>query len=202
MQTNRPPTARDDVVFAPTNDVTKILKSKLLANDTDPDLDPLTVIGYSRTSSNGSTIIADSTGLWLFFVPHAGATNDEVDAFTYTISDGFGGISTATVRVIFQAPALTVIPKNLVSAKLNNDGTLFLRFSAITGRQYKVQASTSFLNPIWVDLPMNPATVDGSKFTYDPIRNTITANDAGFIEYTDVDAPIFPTRFYRSLLFQ
>jgi len=180
--------------------VTKILKSKLLANDSDPDNDPLTIAAFSPTTSRGGTVATDNTGLWLFYIPFAGATNGDTDTFTYTASDGFGGVSTATVFVFIQAANPNVIPNNIVTAHQNNDGSIFMRFLGITGRSYKVQASVTFLNPNWQDLPVNSLTVDPTKFATNPANNTIVANDAGFVEYTDIEAPSFPTRFYRALV--
>ena len=64
-----------------------------LANDTDPDGDPLTVT--SASAANGTvTINPDGT---LRYVPNANFNG--TDTITYTISDGQGGTSTATVTV-------------------------------------------------------------------------------------------------------
>jgi hypothetical protein len=131
-----------------------------------------------------------------------------------------------TVNVIIQASTANDIPRNMISANFAPDGSgaIFMRFAGITGRKYKIQASPTFLNPVWQDLPMNTLTVntdpangnfwtlwnqvnpgkpDVTKYEageYDPAASVITANTIGFIEYTDVDAPLFPTRFYRAIL--
>lgn len=65
----------------------------VLANDTDPENDPLTITGTS-TPAHGSVTI---TGRQVSYTPAAGYVGS--DSFTYTISDGFGGSDTATVTI-------------------------------------------------------------------------------------------------------
>ncbi|MHA6316122.1 Ig-like domain-containing protein, partial [Altererythrobacter sp. CAU 1778] len=89
----------------------------VLANDTDADGNPLTVVG--ATSPNGTvTINPDGT---ITFVPNPDFNGPAT--ITYTISDGNGGFATATV-------AVTVTPVNDPpvalddSASMQEDGTL------------------------------------------------------------------------------
>jgi hypothetical protein len=67
----------------------------VLANDTDVDGDPLTVTQTTGASKGVVTIVA--AGRSVTYAPNADANGS--DAFTYTISDGFGGSATATVHV-------------------------------------------------------------------------------------------------------
>ncbi len=84
---NSPPVAVDDLVLAVGNTATK----NVVANDTDPDGDTLTVIsasgpGVSVTISGGTTL--NVTGVF-------------ADVFvTYTVSDGNGGTDTGVLSVI------------------------------------------------------------------------------------------------------
>ncbi len=65
----------------------------VLANDSDPDGDPLTVV--SATAANGSvTILTDGE---ISYQPSANFNG--TDTITYTISDGNGGTATGTVTV-------------------------------------------------------------------------------------------------------
>ena len=66
----------------------------VLANDSDPDSDPLTVIS-TTDGALGTVSIAGSGNKVTYF---SGPTTGD-DTFTYTISDGRGGESTATVSV-------------------------------------------------------------------------------------------------------
>ncbi len=88
--TNPPPEAVDD---AATTDEDTPVNIPVLANDNDPDGDPLTVT--SATAPNGTVVIeADGT---VTYTPNEDFNG--TDTITYTISDGNGGTSTATVTV-------------------------------------------------------------------------------------------------------
>jgi outer membrane protein OmpA-like peptidoglycan-associated protein len=65
----------------------------VLANDTDPENDPLTITG---TSSPAHGTVSFSAGQ-VSYTPAAGYVG--TDSFTYTITDGFGGSDTATVTI-------------------------------------------------------------------------------------------------------
>ena len=76
----------------------------VLANDSDPDGDPISIIGFDTTSAMGAAVTAGGGGL--VYDPTASATlnalsagETAVDTFTYTIDDGQGGTDTATVSV-------------------------------------------------------------------------------------------------------
>jgi outer membrane protein OmpA-like peptidoglycan-associated protein len=65
----------------------------VLANDTDPENDPLTITGTSAPAHGTVTFSAGQVS----YTPAAGYVG--TDSFTYTISDGFGGSDTATVTI-------------------------------------------------------------------------------------------------------
>jgi len=66
----------------------------VLANDTDPENNSLSITGLSATSNGGTVSIA---GASLTYTPAANFSG--TDSFTYTVSDGNGGTDTATVTV-------------------------------------------------------------------------------------------------------
>jgi hypothetical protein len=66
----------------------------VLANDVDPDGDPLTVTSVGADAGADITINADQT---ISYAPHALTCGQ--DSFSYTISDGRGGSASATVVV-------------------------------------------------------------------------------------------------------
>ena len=78
----------------------------LLANDTDPDNDALSISGYDATTSNGGTISLSQDGYLTYVAPSAFSGQD---SFTYTIADGSGAGATGTVTlaVTADAPATT-----------------------------------------------------------------------------------------------
>jgi large repetitive protein len=103
--TNPTPTATNDT--ATTNEDTPV-RIPVLANDTDPDGDPLTVT--SASAGNGTvTINADGS---LLYTPNANFNG--TDTIIYRISDGNGGVSTAsvsiTVRPVNDAPTTVGLP--------------------------------------------------------------------------------------------
>jgi hypothetical protein len=66
----------------------------VLANDSDPDGDTLTVTSATQGEHGASVVNGDGT---IAYTPAAGFTG--TDTFTYTISDGRGGTATATVTL-------------------------------------------------------------------------------------------------------
>ena len=94
-QPNRPPIAVND---AATTVLGQPVTINVLANDSDPDGDPLTIIGVTAPA-NGS-VSATATNITYTPAPRFTGT----DTFTYTISDGRGGTATATVTVTVTQP--------------------------------------------------------------------------------------------------
>ena len=130
---NPAPTARDDAATTAEDTAVTVV---VLANDSDPDGDPLSVVAASAAHGQ-VTINPDNT---LNYTPdrdYAGA-----DTITYTISDGQGGRSSASV-------ALTVTPVNDAPVT-----------SGIADR-IKADGTT-------VTIPLAPAftDVDGGSLTY------------------------------------
>ncbi|HEX3148672.1 MAG TPA: Ig-like domain-containing protein [Gemmataceae bacterium] len=91
---NDPPTALDD--SATTNEDTAVAVA-VLGNDSDIDNDPLTVTSVTQGAHGSVTFTASG-------VTYTPATNyNGFDSFTYTISDGNGGSTTATVAITVNA---------------------------------------------------------------------------------------------------
>ena len=95
-----PPVAVDD---SATTDEDTPVDIDVLANDTDPDGDELTISDYDPSSTQGGTVDCASARLCTY-TPPAGFNG--ADTFTYTASDGHGGSDTAivTVTVVALAP--------------------------------------------------------------------------------------------------
>ncbi len=88
---NQPPVANDVSVSHGTAAVTV----DVLANDWDPDGDALTVTAVGTPTSGTAAINGDGT---ITYTPNSG-TSATADSFSYTIADGQGGTSSATVSV-------------------------------------------------------------------------------------------------------
>src|SRR5690242_5892451 len=87
---NNPPTAGDDMVLL-ANPVTTTVS--VLANDTDPDQNALTVVGYTQ-GINGAV---NCTHNECSYTPNRGYNG--YDFYTYIVSDGLNGFDTATVNL-------------------------------------------------------------------------------------------------------
>jgi probable HAF family extracellular repeat protein len=88
---NRPPVAVDD---ATTTVESTPVTNAVLANDTDPDGDLLSVIGATQGTNGAVAVNADGS---VTYTPNPAFLG--TDQFTYTISDGKGGAATARVFV-------------------------------------------------------------------------------------------------------
>jgi large repetitive protein len=87
---NDPPVPQDD---SATTVQGQAVTLSVLANDDDPDGDPVSIVSVSQPSG-GSVLIAGST---LIYQPDPDFVG--VDTFTYTITDNQGSLSTATVTI-------------------------------------------------------------------------------------------------------
>ena len=90
---NDDPVAVDDVVTTPEDSLVTI---DVVANDSDPDGDPMTVPIYDAVSANGGTVACTLAGSCTY---DPAPDYSGPDSFTYTIDDGAGGVDTATVLI-------------------------------------------------------------------------------------------------------
>ena len=92
---NRAPAAIGDSASVLASGAIDIL---VLANDSDPDRDPLTITAVSTPTGGTATILSGPARI-RYVAPVSGGTK----TFTYTISDGQGHTATATVTVTVTA---------------------------------------------------------------------------------------------------
>ncbi|MEM7808973.1 MAG: Calx-beta domain-containing protein, partial [Planctomycetota bacterium] len=93
-QPNQPPVAIDDNVLIEQN--SGVNSIAVLPNDSDPDDDVLTITS-AGPATNGTVT---TNGQLVFYTPNLGYAGP--DSFSYVVSDGRGGLSTATVDVTVQ----------------------------------------------------------------------------------------------------
>ncbi len=172
---NHAPTAVADAIQRFATQGVKVATTALLANDTDPDSDALTITAVFPTSANGASIYLADT--WVHYVPAAGFTSS--DTFTYTISDGHGGTAEGTVTVNIKTDDST--GSNQIGSIQNlGSGVYRITFGGIPGRSYTIQYTTSLIHPIdWQTL------------------GTSIAGPSGTIIYDDNSGS--PLRFYRTV---
>jgi hypothetical protein len=95
---NRPPVAVDDT--AVTSVDTPVTVS-VLANDSDPDGDTLSVTAIQSPTVQGGTAVVNTAGT-VTYTPPVGFVGQ--DSFSYKIADGNGGIGKAAVTVTVTSP--------------------------------------------------------------------------------------------------
>ncbi|WP_169216585.1 FG-GAP-like repeat-containing protein [Brasilonema sp. UFV-L1] len=101
--TNRPPVAVDDTATTRQNTAVTLSVTTLLANDTDPDGNPLSITAVGNATNGTVTLNDNSTpgntsDDLITFSPTADFSGDA--SFEYTLSDGNGGTDTGLVKVI------------------------------------------------------------------------------------------------------
>jgi hypothetical protein len=148
---NQPPVASDDSGISLSQDSTlSIPAASLLANDTDPDSDTLTISGIVGGSAvNGAATFNAQTNT-VSFTPTAGYLGPA--SFQYTVSDGRGGAATATVNLNVLPPTVSLFSGTSTPASLSdpdavqvNLGVKFVASSSgmITGIKYYKGANDS-----------------------------------------------------------
>jgi hypothetical protein len=147
--------------------------AKLLANDSDPDGDPLAVVSVTAMSTNGGSVTL--LGGNVTYNPLGGFAG--VDRFTYTISDGRGGLASADVELFVVAGSLPSL--NQVSIASTPGGVL-IRFAGVPGKAYQLQRATTVSGP-WSTIATPVAPLHG------------------IIEYLDTNPPM-PSAFYRTMV--
>jgi Domain of unknown function (DUF4082)/Cadherin-like domain len=103
---NQPPVANNDSGYNATQDTAlTIAATALLANDTDPDGDALTITGASN-GVNGTASFNAQTNT-ITFTPNSGYTGPA--SFNYAISDGRGGTASATASLTVNAASASIV---------------------------------------------------------------------------------------------
>ncbi|MDP2830349.1 MAG: Ig-like domain-containing protein [Sulfuricellaceae bacterium] len=100
---NRDPVARNDA-YSLNRDQSELLE--VMANDGDPDQDPLQIVSVSQPA-HGSALLS---GGKIRYTPVPGYVG--ADAFSYTIADGKGATSTAQVSLSVQAVNQLPVARN------------------------------------------------------------------------------------------
>jgi len=114
--TNHPPVASNMVMNAVGAHPTTLLIVGNPAGPTDPDGNTLTLTAVqTNIGSVGSVTITGNSAIYT-----APGTYNGADTFNYTVSDGFGGVSTGTVTVTVTAnspPAVSAISLNATNSQ-------------------------------------------------------------------------------------
>lgn len=171
---NHPPLARDDLFQRLVGQPLKIAVTELLANDNDPDNDPVRLVEVDPASElNGALKLSGGT---ISYTPPAGA--DRADSFFYTVEDGYGGRAKgrAQIAVITNGPSL-----NRITLETLPNAVVRLRYVGIPGRKYRLEATESLDAAGWVTIGSAIASVRGD------------------FEFDDTEAFSHRSRFYRTV---
>ncbi len=129
--TNSPPTAAYDYV---TTQVDTPVTVNVLANDTDPDSDTLTIDSVT-VPENGTAAISDGS---VIYTPASGYTGS--DSFNYTISDPSGETSTSYVSIFVSQPTAEIYVSAVDGNNSTADGSFAAPYQTITAALAAVQS--------------------------------------------------------------
>ncbi|TWT97586.1 Peptidyl-prolyl cis-trans isomerase A precursor [Botrimarina colliarenosi] len=209
------PVAVDDSFDAPNDGTPTTLN--VLANDTDPDGTSSHKITSVTTGSLGGTIVISADGRSLkYTAPLEGVGND---VFTYTMEDGDGLTSTASVVVnVYDAGSVTI--SGFVYVDTDNDGVretgeigipgVLVTLTGVDVRGYSVSRSmltgndgsysfTELSSGTYKIVESQPAahsdgkdvtTVAGAALTNDTISNLVVSGNSVFTENNFGETPL------------
>jgi hypothetical protein len=144
VRVNRSPAAVPNTAGTRQGQTLSISAGKLLHNDTDADGNTLTVLSVSSPSAQGKSVtLADGV------VTYAAGDFHGVDTFTYTASDGFGGMTLGTVTVTVAAGTTGGVSLNIVGTISVANNTFAIRFAGIPGYTYTVERTDTLSPPDW-----------------------------------------------------
>ncbi|MBZ0220513.1 MAG: tandem-95 repeat protein, partial [Candidatus Methylomirabilis sp.] len=157
---NYPPSAFDDA--AATSEGIPVTID-VLANDTDPEGDALTISGLSAPGSGTATLTPDQT---VTYTPATGFTG--TDSFTYTAHDGRSESNAATVTVTVSGGEALFANDDAYS--IDEDGILIIEAPGVLGNDLLEGGSPSaelVSGPVNGTVALDP---DGS-FRYEPLAD-------------------------------
>ena len=167
---NDAPVGRDDTFTTLKNVSLNIPAPGVLANDTDVEGDALTTKGFADVTHGVLSLRLDGSFTYTPNTNYVGA-----DSFSYRPRDsvGNGNLSTVTIKVVEPNNALS-----FVSARMTTNG-MELGLSGPSVSTFVILASPDFQN-------------------WSPISTNYTVS--GDVVFTDTDAAMRTTRFYRAML--
>jgi VCBS repeat-containing protein len=177
-QVNRGPVAVDDTAASVAEDAAAFIIpfANILGNDTDADLDTLSISAVSNAIGGNVELVADGVK----FTPAANFNGPA--SFEYTLSDGRGGSDTGkvsfSVTAVNDAPTVT----SPVAAGTNEDTTLVGQIAAsdVDGNTLAYQAGSAQHGTVSVNAQ--------GQYTYTPAAN-FNGTDSFTIQVSDGAAP-------------
>lgn len=195
---NDPPIAVND---STTTDEEHSVSISVLANDSDPDGDTLSATSSIITTAKGGSIETVAPGVFSYYpgsvFQNLGTGTQDTDSFTYTLSDGHGGTSTASVSITING--VNDAPNSAASSvTLDEDTTYVFKLSDfpftdvdtndaldkifITALGAGTSTQSLKLNGsnITLNQPILATDIAAGKLTYIPALNSNGNNNASF----------------------
>lgn len=170
VASNAPPVIGADPTLTVSGGGT-VTSGNVLANDTDPEGNPLTITVFDATSVNGGTVVYNYNGTFTYT---AAAGFSGTDTFTYTVSDGVGGTVVVTQTVTVNGlPVIGVDPVLTVSG----GGT-------VTSGNVLANDTDPEGNPLTVSA-FDATTVNGGTVTFNAGTGQFTYTAAAGFSGTD-----------------
>jgi VCBS repeat-containing protein len=160
---NDPPAASDDSYSTDEDTALNVAAPGVLANDNDPESDPLTAVLVSDVTNGSLTLNADGS---FDYTPNANFNGS--DSFTYLANDGSSDSNTATVTI-------TVTPVNDPPVASDDSGTV------AQGGTLNVAAPGLLAND---SDPENDALTVNTTPVSPPANGSLTLNSDGSYSYT------------------
>ena len=183
---NDQPVALNDTVEVDANGSVVV---DVLANDYDIDGDTLTITGVTQ-GMNGATNVNDERTI-IIYTPNAGYTG--ADSFMYEISDGNGGIATATVNV-------TVVPVPVTGVSLLAGPEIYMEKGQTLQMEAVIQPSNATNQAVaWSSDPnhYDTATIEANgSVTAHSVGSTtitVTTDEGSFEDSVILSVRITPT---------
>ena len=182
---NQPPLARNDSFSTAVDKPITVQPGQLLVNDSDPEGDPLKIVSVQGATHGTVALNPDGT---VTFTPEAGFHG--TGSYSYTITDGKGGTSTADV--IIQIDPNPVTQNNVIAA--DDAGTV------VEGKSITINVLANDSDPEGDALvPGSVRIIAGPNGQQPDV--TAHTNPDGTITFTTVDhhstAPYFVTLQYE-----
>ncbi|MDX1999026.1 MAG: Ig-like domain-containing protein [Thermoanaerobaculia bacterium] len=164
MNSNRPPVAGNDSASVARSGTLAVGTVQLLANDSDPDGDEISIVATSQPSLG---ILTPIPGGYLYWNTQPGAS----DSFTYTLSDGQATSAPATVTIAIVNEVVDAVDRTFTTPE---GVPLYIPYSALTQGQTTAKVHLlAFTTPSHgaLDFCCSPGTDRPDGFWYVP-RNT------------------------------
>ncbi|MHB9050102.1 MAG: tandem-95 repeat protein, partial [Pirellulales bacterium] len=169
---NHPPVANPDGKSTDQGKALSFKASDLVANDVDPDGDPLTITAVAATDKTHGTVkLVQGTVTYTPAADFSGAAS-----FAYTVSDSHGAVATGTVNVTVN-PVAQIVPGTVKGLGTLDDGRREFDFSVqakLKGQHGMAYSGELFFDDLRRGIGFQATSITLVKIDADGLRATIT----------------------------